>query len=237
MVNIIFDVVIVAIVAIGTIIGAKRGFFKAVLRTFAGLISIIVAYLFAKPLAEMINVRFVYERLEEKISQAVDTHIGNSEAVLDPSALAESVPDSLGVIASIAGYDIKELAASAAEKGQDIIDTFIEASSTVISNVISTVIAFAVLLLSVYIALRILALVLDLIFSHIPVLKQINRTLGLIFGFICSLINSWIFAIVSYSLINALRVASPEFLSGFTREATYLYRFFTGFNPISWFFG
>ncbi len=233
MVNIIFDIIIVAIIVLGTIIGAKRGFFKAVLRTFTGLITVIVAYFATEPLSKFINDRFIYHNLEGKISNAVNSHLTNADIYLDPAVLADAVPDSLGVIASLAGYDIKELAISASEKGQNIIATFIENASSVISGIISSLIAFVVLLVGVYVVLRVLACVLDLIFSSIPVLKKINRTLGMIFGFLCSLINSWIFVIASYSIINLIRASSPGFLADFSRDATYLYKFFTNFNPIS----
>ena len=231
-INIILDLFVVAIIVISIVIGAKRGFFKAVLRTFAGLITIVIAYFATKPLSKIINDRFIYNNLEEKISSEVNSHLANAGVDLSPSELVEAVPDSFETIASLAGYDIEELAVAASEKGHNIITTFVENSTSVISSVISTLIAFVVLLIGVYVLLRMLASLLDLIFSSIPVLKKINRTLGMIFGFVCSLINSWIFVIVSYSIINLVRATSPEFLSDFSCDATYVYRFFAIFNPL-----
>ncbi len=236
MINLIVDLLIIAIIAIGAIIGAKRGFIKSVLKTCAGIIALIVAYAFNKPLSAFLSEKYFHGPIEEKISVALDTHLGGALDTLTPEKLVSGVPDALKNILNLVGYDIEKIASEAIASGADTVSRFCESSAAVIANALSTIIAFSVLLIGSFIILRILAFVLDSIFRHIPGIKQLNSTLGLLFGLICTVLNVWLFSSCAVYLIEAIRLSAPDFLLGFERESTVILKVLTAFNPISLFF-
>ena len=236
MINLIVDLIIIAIIVAGAIIGAKRGFIKSVLKTCAGIISLIIAYAFNKPLSTFLSAKYFSGPIQEKIATALDTHLGGAFDSVTPEKLVSGVPEALKNVLSLVGYDIDKIATDAISSGADAVSRFCESSALVISNTIATIIAFSVLLLGSFIVLRILAVVLDSIFKHIPGIKQLNSTLGLLFGLICTLINVWIFASCAVYLLETIRLASPNFLLGFERESTVILKILTAFNPISLFF-
>ena len=236
MINNIFDFILAVIILVGTIVGARKGFFKSVLRTFAGIISVVIAWLGTKQLSVIIKDKFIYNAIEEKISNIIGSNIENT-SVIDSDALAKSVPDAFRLVAKIARFDINEVAQSAIDRGQNAISDFSAAISSNIANIISVMIAFVVILLLSNLALRLLASALDVIFKNVPILKQINTILGFAFGFVCSVISAWIFSTTSFSLISLIRTYSPDFLEALVVDSTYLYKFFLDFYPISFFMG
>jgi uncharacterized membrane protein required for colicin V production len=236
LINNIFDFILAVIILVGTIVGARKGFFKSILRTFAGIISVVLAWIGTKQLSAIIKDKFVYNAVEAKVSSIIGANIENS-SVLDSDALIKSVPDAFRLIAKIAKYDINDAAQKAIDGGRNAISDFSAAISSNIANIISVMIAFVVILLISNLALRLLAAASDVIFKNVPILKQINAILGFAFGFVCSVISAWIFSTTSFSLISLIRTYSPDFLDAFVVESTYLYKFFLEFYPISFFMG
>lgn len=236
MINLIVDLIIIAIIVAGAIIGAKRGFIKSVLKTCAGIISLIIAYAFNKPLSAFLSEKYFSEPIQDKISAALDAHLGGALDAVTPDALVSAIPEALKNILNLVGYDIEKIASDAITAGSDSITRFCDSSASLIANTLATIISFTALLIGSFILLRILALLLDSIFRHIPGIKQLNSTLGLLFGLICTLINVWLFSSCAVYLLEAIRLSSPDFLSGFDREATVILKVLTAFNPISLFF-
>lgn len=236
MINNIFDFILAVIILVGTIAGAKKGFFKSISRTFAGIISVVIAWIGTKQLSAIIKDKFVYNVVEEKVNSIIGANIENSP-MIDSDALIESVPDAFGLVAKIANYDISEAAQKAIDGGLNAISDFSADISSNIANIISVMIAFVVILLISNLALRLLAAVSDVIFKNVPILKQINTILGFVFGFVCSVISAWMFSTTSFSLLSLIRTYSPDFLDAFVVESTYLYKFFLEFYPISFLMG
>lgn len=236
MINLVVDLLIIAIIAIGAIIGLKRGFIKSVLKTGAGIISLVVAYAFNKPLSAFLSEKYFRGPIQEKISLALDSHLGGALDTLTPEKLVSGVPDTLKNILNLVGCDIEKVASDAISSGADTITRFCESSASLIANALATIVAFSVLLIGSFILLRVLALILDPVIKLIPGIKQLNSTLGLLFGLICALINVWMFSSCAVYLIEAIRLSSPDFLLGFERESTVILKVLTAFNPISLFF-
>ena len=237
MVNQIVDCLIIAILIIGAVIGAKKGFIKAALKMGAGIISVIVAYIFTSRLADFFSKKYILTPIREKISTAVNHYLtdANGEA-LTPDSLVNGIPEALRNILSLVGYNVEEVANNAFEAGSNVLENFINSSSELVSNILSTIFAFVILFFGTFIVLRILAFLLDSVFKKIPGIAQINSALGFLFGFLCTIINIWIFSGLAISLIEAIRVSNPAFLNGFAAENTVILKLFTSLNPISLFF-
>ena len=237
MINQIVDCLIIAILIIGSVVGAKKGFIKAVLKMGAGIISIVVAYAFTSRVADFFSQKYIFSPIKEKISSAVNHYLTDANGgALTSESLVNAIPEPLRNILSFVGYNVDEVANNALEAGNNAIESFINSSSALVANILSTIFAFVILYFGTYILLRILAFVLDAVFKKIPGISQINSALGFLFGFLCTIINIWIFSGLAISLIEAIRVSSPNFLNGFAAENTIVLKLFTSLNPISLFF-
>ena len=237
MVNQIVDCLIIAVLIIGSVVGAKKGFIKSALKMGAGLISVIVAYIFTSRLADFFNRKYVFSPIREKISSAVNHYLtdANGEA-LTPDSLVNGIPEGLRNVLSLVGYDIEEVAKNAFDTGSNALENFINSSSQLVASILSTIFAFIMLFFGTFIVLRILAFFLDAVFKRIPGIAQINSALGFLFGFLCTVINIWIFSGIAISLIEAIRVSNPDFLNGFAADNTVVLKLFASLNPISLFF-
>ena len=171
------------------------------------------------------------------------TLYGESEEILytkgetlTPESLVNAIPESLRNILSFVGYNVEEVANNAFKAGNNALENFVSSSSALVANILSTIFAFIILFFGTYIVLRILAFLLDAVFKKIPGIAQINSALGFLFGFLCTIINIWIFSGLVISLIEAIRVSDPDFLNGFALESTKILKLFASLNPISLFF-
>ncbi len=235
MVNQIVDCIIIAIIILGAIIGAKRGFIKSVLKVGSGIISLIIANTFTKKLSTVLNSKYFFATTKDKITDIINSYLSKYDTV-SSETLSNAVPDAFKRILSYAGYDIDVLASNAVGTGNESVSNFIDSCSAAISNSISAIVAFIVLFLGVFIVLKVSAFFLDAVFSHLPVIKQINSALGLLFGIICTIVNVWIFSAIALYIIELIRTSSPDFLVGFSREETIIFKALTAINPISMIF-
>ena len=237
MVNQIVDLLIIDILIVGSVVGAKKGFIKAALKMGAGIISIIISYIFTSRLAEFFNKKYIFSPVEEKISVAISRYITdiNGEEI-SAESLVNAIPESLRNILSLVGYNVNDVANNALLAGNNTLEKFISSSSELVANILSTIFAFVILFLGTFIVLRILAVVLDAVIKKIPGISQINSALGFLFGFLCTVVNIWTFSGLAISLIEAIRVSNPDFLNGFSAENTVILNLFTSINPILLFF-
>lgn len=235
MVNQIVDCIIIAIIILWAIIGAKRGFIKSVLKVGTGIISLIIANTFTKKLATVLNSKYFFATTKDKITDIINSYLSKHDAV-SAETLSGAVPDAFKKILFYSGYDVDTLASNAVEAGKESVSNFIDSCSTAISNSISAIVAYLILFLGVFIALKVSALFLDAVFSRLPVIKQINSSLGLLFGVICAIINVWVFSSIALYIIELIRTSSPDFFAGFSREETIIFKALTAINPISMIF-
>ncbi len=237
MVNQIVDLLIIAILIIGSVIGAKKGFIKSVLKMGAGIISVIISYAFTSKLADFFNRKYIFTPVKEKIGAAVNQYITDiNGGEISAEGLVNAIPESLRNILSLVGYNVDEVANNAFEAGNNTLEKFISSSSELVANILSTIFAFVILFLGTFVVLKILSVVLDAVIKKIPGVSQINSALGFLFGFLCTIINIWIFSGLAISVLEAIRVSSPDFLNGFSAENTVILKLFTSINPILLFF-
>lgn len=90
---------------------------------------------------------------------------------------------------------------------------------------ISTVCAAIIIFLAALLVCLIAAYVLDLL-CRLPVLKQLNKILGGLFGVITALLSSWAIANISVGLINALQTIRPDIFNESVITGSFILRFF-----------
>lgn len=186
--NLILDALLVVFLALGFWYGWQRGFLRIVLKTFAGLFSAVIAMTFFDDLGATLKEKYVFDFVKGKVSGSL-AELG---AGVDADTIVDKVPDGLQNAASIVGIDLGAMAENAVQSGKDAVAEFAELASHSISQLIASVAAFAIIFLVSLLVLRVFANPISTLIMKIPVLGQINRFLGLVFGALTAIVIAWI---------------------------------------------
>jgi uncharacterized membrane protein required for colicin V production len=187
------DIVIILIVALFGFIGYKIGFVKTAINMFSFVVAVGLALLFYKPLAVILTeqtsiddwviekvVDYKYKNEEVKQIEVESSEEIEEDTIID--SLSKQLPKTI-----LEGVDIEKTK-------RDIKLEIAQKVSEAIMKVLSLVIIFLVVKVTLFIA----SIVLNGI-MQIPVLKQLNETLGLVFGLIMGVAELYIaFAIITF---------------------------------------
>lgn len=219
------DIALIAVFTLTVIVGVKRGFAKSVLGIVGTVASFILAYLFSKPLAELLYTNIADGLIKEKLAEKFSGELsGAVDLYTEITRIVSSIPDGLVNLASKVGVNISGLTEQllSLEVTNDTVlnalaDTVIKPVALVIMSLLCCVLIFAVS----SIVFSIIAKLIDKVFK-LPVLGAANKILGAVFGvvkgviaviFICTVID------VLYGFIGngnfALAVESSKILSFF----------------------
>ena len=178
--NIIFDVVMLAILIITVVVHIRKGFIESLLHTFSTVIAAVCAVLLGPRVGELLKVHVFGDRLTEKIYEMVEPMCSFVEEKVNVGdVLAEKLSGDFGGLLSRLGVSIDELIRSfgsielwTAEDTRRLAQSIAEPVADSISKVLGCVLVFFGMLL----VLLILRLVMKL-FVQIPVVKQTNQVL------------------------------------------------------------
>ena len=187
--NLILDIILVVALALLAIVGWKRGFIGGVLKTFAGLFSVMLSFWFFEAFALVLKEKYVLGFVKEKVTLALT----ELTAGYTPETMTDSVPEALRNAAAFVGIDLMAMAESAIAKGQDVLTQFAETASQAISQFLSSVVAFVLLFLIFYFVLRVLSGPLNALIMKLPVIGKVNQVLGSMFGLLAAILLCWIF--------------------------------------------
>lgn len=172
--TLIIDIVIVAIIALFTFLGKKRGLVKLAFKLCTFFIAIIIAFLVYKPIANLVMEKTtIDETIENAITQRILPEGASSEDELtEPTNLPS-------IIVKNSSNTVKSIANSFA------------------TTIIETVCLLLVFILA-KIILKFVTFLADTI-AKLPILKQFNELGGLIYGILEGLLIIFvIFAIITF---------------------------------------
>lgn len=202
--SIVLSVVLILIVAIFAVIGAKKGFFATVAGFLSPLASLLLTVLFYKPVAAFLKSTLFANMVSDVPLPEID-------------ASGDVISQLTGLMEYLENNDLGEVTAAIKDN--------------VMAEVLSIAIAIIGLFLVLLIAIKIVFRLLDLV-AKLPVLKQANGLLGGIIGACEGFIWCWVFALVFGSFIfPALNAGNPEL---FTTDmlTSPVYQLCTKFNPV-----
>ena len=124
-------------------------------------------------------------------------------SVFDLSKLTEKIPPSLLALAEKCGLDVGTLAsqyagdtAATSERLREVAAAIAAPISAFISKVVGYVLVFA----AAYLVLMIAAFIIVKI-AELPVIRSVNKLLGLIFGIVCAVIYTFLFVFITNAVI------------------------------------
>lgn len=186
---IIIDLIIVLILAISIIVGYYRGLTKSLIRILSFVIAIIVAAVFFKPVSNLvIEHTEIDDQIRSSIISLVQDEVKEDGEVKEESNLPKALVD----------YINQSIQNAVTETKEAIVISVADTLTETIINVGVAIILFVVTEL----VLVIVSLVSDLI-TKLPVIKQFDKTGGVIYGAIRAL--ALIFVVLAvFSLISPL---------------------------------
>ncbi len=218
--NIIFDAVLVLLMLIGIIVGAKRGFVGTVAKPVKLALSIWLSFSLSGFVAEKLIKPVISSPITSKLTSfLVDRYTGIT------AATSGELPLIVKVAAAMADVDPALITA----EGEQYIVVLVNQITDPVVTLISLIISF----IALYIVLRlVLSLLLWLLESMVDdgFVGVTNRIVGCIFTFILSVVVSWCAVAVADFVFHIPAVSDVAWVAEF--NGGFIYKFFKSISPI-----
>lgn len=222
------DAVVIIIFLLCVFIGHKRGFIKTVTGIVAFLAALAVSALLSGPAAE-----FIYEKaVEPSIVETVNTQLEQSEgtAIESLDSAYQSLPAVVKNLLAQTGIEnVDDLSIRLPMGGNGTMGhsfaSVIEPTLLPLLKSLCSLLLFLLIYIVVSIVLRALNIV-----AKLPLLKQVNKTLGLVGG----IISGALWALLAVTVIQVLAAtgAADGAVTLQTISETAVVNWIAGFNPL-----
>lgn len=177
----VFDIILIMIVAVFIIIGAKKGFVRSV--------SGFLIYIFAFNIA---NAFYIFlAKYTDKIAFIAELKAGVGEEEI--KFITEGASGFIDRLSNIGNY----ILSGSMEKFQSAQGLL----NFIIGDALSCFISFIAVFIAALLVLKLLAYLLNSLVTHTLLLRQINGALGGVFGALCGLFWAWVFAKLFVSFV------------------------------------
>lgn len=206
--TLVIDLVILAIIVLNVGIGFKRGLTGSLLKIASFFIALIIAFLFYKPVADLVIANTNWDDdLQASIEQMLNGEVGEDGKVSEeqsslPKEMVEYINQNIDKVVQEAKNEVVPTVAT------QITSTIIQAGSAIVLFIIAKII------------LTIVSFLLKFI-TELPILKQVDKTGGIIYGLIAGLVFIWIvlaiISLLSPALENTgfIKAISESAIGGF----------------------
>ena len=227
--NIVIDVILVAIIGACLVSGWRKGFITTVMNFASFLIAGVGAYLFYPVPAD-----YAYANLFlPKITSIIEGSILSGGAGMTVTELFAARPQFfVDILNRFSTVDEVEKFYNSGEAltVTDISEFMAAPLARTISNILCFFLVFIVLL----IVLNLITIFLDKI-CKLPVLKTANTFLGILLGALLGLLFAWLLSAVVAGILPSVSTAYPELLPPTTIEDSVVLRWLHSFNPLTLF--
>lgn len=220
------DLIIVVIMAAVILNAVKRGFISSLFGLLTAAVSLVVATMFYNELGMYINENFVFDAIEERFVEFLNTTIAEKGGEIGAQAILDSLPSDIVSLMDTFGIDINNIFDGLGTLPEEIAAALAAELSAALSNAI----AYAALFLAAYILLSLVCGLLNLI-AKIPALHKINKFFGLVFGIGEALVLGIIIAKLAVAICGVYgSLAGDTTLSGVI-DQTYVAKFLLSICP------
>ncbi|MGN1095884.1 MAG: CvpA family protein [Eubacteriales bacterium] len=207
----VLDIILIAIVVLFAVIGAKRGFVKSVSGFVSHIASFIITLIFYKKAALLVK--------KLPFIAAMITDIEMPEFSSGSGGFLDKINTVINYIIS----------------SDDISQTSKAVVNNLLADIISTIIAFALVFTCAILLMKLIFFLLGFI-TEAPVIKQANGALGLLFGILSGFFWAWIAAnIFGNILFPVLNAKWPDIFITHMLDSV-IYTICTKINPMTYIF-
>lgn len=239
--NIIIDLILVAIIVISVFFAAKKGLIGTLFSLLGTVIAIVLSIALSGPVSGFINDNFVCPSVKNYIVGVMDSSsVGKSynEAInnIDVASVVKSMPDGLEEVLELAGVNTEEIilkAENTLSDSQNAKDALISSIAEPISGTISTVIALVGLFIVLNIVLWLVSKIITAVTKAIPFGKTFNTVGGIAFGLVRGLIIVFVVSILFTAVSKTIDPESNNVFSQKTIDSTIVLKTLSDVNPIS----
>lgn len=146
------DIAVVAIILLCAYIGRKNGIMAGIINIASAIIGLIAGKIFTPAVSPYVG-KLITPMIQKVIQAQPEQYI------------SKYIPDERAA----------DFAASALEKGKDVLELLIEELTIMAQSVIAFFVIFVIIVVAANIVLKFLSL-------HLPLIKTVNKTLGMLFG-------------------------------------------------------
>ena len=221
--NILFDLILTAILAAGIYIGIKNGFISTVARP----VKLVAAIAIALSLASVVGSAIIEPIIGPAISNKLSGILIEKYSDITAATASESLPTLIKFAASLCGVDVTAVANAA--DGISVIEAIVESVTSPVVEVVATIAGFILVYFIAKLLLSIAVYFIDSMFNS-GIAGTANKILGAVFTFLLAFIVAWAFTAVSEFLLNIPLIAEANWVENF--DGGILYRFFRSFAPL-----
>ena len=208
----VMDFILLVVVLIGMLFGLKQGFFNSI----PGFVRHIAALGLTVFISSAVIDYWTGPYFSGMIAEKVEVYIIENCPDITSETAAVLLPTALMVFAGMLGAQIPS---SAGVSTEEYIKILAKVVSEPVGNAIAVVVTYVALFLIITIALKLLLMLLDVIFSE-GLLGWINRILGM-------LLSGGICALIAVIVANLTMFFVPDFQGGA------VFNFFLKLNPLA----
>ncbi len=233
------DISLVALVSITIVLAVRRGFVRSIFGMTKTLVAVILAAIFGPMASAWVADYLVTERVNGYVYERLLALFEEGAERFDLSTVLGRLPDWLTSLLERTGIDPAALVGDltgVTDANSETLQVFAAKLSSPVSGFLSDLIGYAEVFLVSWLALSILAFLLGKLVK-LPVLKQIDRGLGLALGIITALIYASIYTILIYAVFSLCQGMWDGFAFHEIFEKTKIFKAMYEFNLIRWFFG
>jgi hypothetical protein len=173
----------------------------------------------------------MYDSISRSVYNWMSDIISNAEAQLNIQEFINKFPEYINKLLEVIGVSLSSLVENpeSTPMTEEALTNISSSVSISIAEFISTALAYVSVFVLSVIILTVLVFLLDKI-CKLPVLKQLNRTFGFVFGVICALINVTIACAIITIVLNIVGVEKPELIPEIIGEKTVIYNFISNIS-------
>lgn len=222
------DAVVILIFLLCVVIGRKRGFIKTVAGVVALVAALAVSALFCDPVTQFVYDKTVEPSITATVNEQVEQAQGSAIEQLDNAY--QSLPTFVKNLLAQSGIeDVNDLAQNMPTGTTAAVADSVNAVIRPVLLPLIKAVCSLLLFLIVYIIASILLRVLNVV-AKLPVLKQLNKTLGLIGGAVSGVLWAML-AVTVIQIVAATGVASGALTLQTVGETTVV-NWLIGINPL-----
>ena len=233
---IVFDAVTLIIILISVIICIKRGFVESLFKSLGFITAVFCALILTTVLSSFLKAAFVedlsYTFVRGVVCKTEDGS-GFDNVVVD---IAQKNPELCSALEHV-GVDVAEIERYATEldgeNKEEAMELLVKKIATPMSNLISDVTAFLASYTVIYLLIKLLSWLLEA-FVKLPVVRNVNHTLGAGYGLVLGSVRAGFFIMIvaaAYPIIGAYFPSIPTMES--VASQTVIFKFIANNNILS----
>ncbi len=220
--NIIIDVILLAIIGFGIYWGAKNGFISAIAKPVRLFLSILLAILLSSYFASWV----IEPIIEKPITGQITDYLVEKCDDITPENAESKVPTVLKFAAGVVGVNLSDIEGGTTE---EYIEALVDKLAHPVVHLFATIIAFVILFFVFKLIFSIFLWFVNRIFSG-GVVGVVNKIFGAALTTCFAIVVAWGFVSVFDYIVNIPLIAENEWAMNFS--GGYLYGFFKSFSPI-----